>query len=123
MAEIIKTTFQLRRGMESAWIRNNPVLAPGEPGFVLDKNRLKIGDGKTAWKDLPYMDGQDCVFNAKTHLEFPSIGSVNTIYKAEKEKKIYQWNPVNLVYEVLSETNLVVDNIELIFGGNANEIA
>ena len=62
MAEIIKTTFQLRRGRLEVWERNNPVLAAGEPGFVLDKNLLKIGDGKTAWIDLPYIgefNGED----------------------------------------------------------------
>ena len=52
MADIIKTTFQLRRGYEAAWNRNNPVLASGEPGFVIDKNILKIGDGHTHWVDL-----------------------------------------------------------------------
>lgn len=58
MAEIIKTTFLLRRGYEAAWQRNNPVLACGEPGFVIDRNRLKIGDGETAWNDLPYFCGE-----------------------------------------------------------------
>lgn len=34
-------------------------MANGEPGFVIDKNKLKIGDGATAWKDLPYFgDGK-----------------------------------------------------------------
>ena len=58
MAEIIKTTFLLRRGYEAVWQRNNPVLACGEPGFVIDRNRLKIGDGETAWNDLPYFGGE-----------------------------------------------------------------
>lgn len=58
MAEIIKTTFQLRRGYEAVWERNNPILASGEPGFVIDKNRLKIGDGETAWNDLEYIGGE-----------------------------------------------------------------
>lgn len=61
MAEIIKTTFQLRRGYEAIWEKNNPVLASGEPGFVIDKNKLKIGDGTTAWKDLPYFGGGESV--------------------------------------------------------------
>lgn len=61
MAEIIKTTFQLRRGYEAIWEKNNPILASGEPGFVIDKNKLKIGDGITAWKDLPYFGGGESV--------------------------------------------------------------
>lgn len=55
MSEIIKTTFQFRRGLAEAWQKNNPILARGEPGFVIDENRLKIGDGTTAWNDLDYL--------------------------------------------------------------------
>lgn len=42
------------------------------------------------------------VFNAKTHYDFPSLGKVDVIYKAELEKKIYQWNPDNYKYEVIA---------------------
>lgn len=55
MAQVIKTTFQLRRGNLEAWERNNPILAKGEPSFVVDKNALKIGDGVTPWKELEYI--------------------------------------------------------------------
>lgn len=124
MAEVLKTTFQLRRGYEAAWKRNNPILAGGEPGFVIDKNAIKIGDGVTAWNDLNYIGGQGGgVFNAKTHYEFPSVGSVDMIYKAESEKKIYQWNPDELKYEVLSEIEVTIQDLEVIHGGNANGTA
>ena len=52
MAKVIKTTFKLRRGLESAWIKANPILAEGEPGWTLDTHILKIGDGVTPWLDL-----------------------------------------------------------------------
>lgn len=124
MAEIVRTLFQLRRGYEAAWQKNNPVLASGEPGFCIDKNAIKIGDGQTAWKDLTYIGGEGKngggVFNAQTHFDFPSIGSVDMIYKAEIERKIYQWNPINLRYEVLSEIEVTMQDLELIHGGNAN---
>ena len=61
MAEIIRTTFQLRRGYDAVWKKNNPVLACGEPGFVIDKNKLKIGDGEKAWNDLPYFGNGESV--------------------------------------------------------------
>ena len=124
MAEVLRTTFQLRRGKEAAWKKNNPILASGEPGFVIDKNAIKIGDGVTAWNDLNYIGGQGGgVFNAKTHYEFPSVGSVDMIYKAESEKKIYQWNPNELKYEVLSEIEVTIQDLEVIHGGNANGTA
>lgn len=125
MAEVLKTTFQLRRGYEAAWIKNNPILASGEPGFAIDKNALKIGDGTTPWIDLAYVGsseggGGGGVLNAKTHYEFPSVGSVNMIYKAEEEKKIYQWNSTLLKYEVLSEIEITIEDLKVIHGGNAN---
>ena len=50
--EVITTTFQLKRGLASAWERVNPTLAPGEPGWTLDTHVLKIGDGITRWNEL-----------------------------------------------------------------------
>ena len=124
MAEVLRTTFQLRRGKEAAWKKNNPILAQGEPGFVIDKNALKIGDGITAWNDLEYIGGREGgnggVYNADTHYDFPSIGSVDMIYKAEDERKIYQWNSDLLKYEALSEIEITIQDLEIIHGGNAN---
>lgn len=52
MRKVYKTTFKLRRGKAESWEKNNPILQEGEPGFALDTNILKIGDGKTGWLDL-----------------------------------------------------------------------
>jgi hypothetical protein len=114
------TVIQFKRGTAEALARHNPVLAVGEPCFTTDEYRFKIGDGSTAWVDLPYI-GEDNVVNADTHYDFPSIGRDNTIYKAESEKMIYQWNPIALKYEALNsiESEVPVD-ITLINGGNAN---
>lgn len=118
MATIVNTTIQLKRGDAEKWRELNPILARGEPGYEIDTNRLKIGDGKTPWRNLKYF-GEDNVFNAETHYDFPSIGRANTIYKAEKEQKIYQWNTSSMKYEILSDGSSVVE-IEIIHGGNAN---
>ena len=114
----ITTTFQLRRGNASVWEKNNPILARGEPGFEIDTNRLKIGDGSTPWIDLKYI-GESEVYNAETHYDFPSLGRANTIYKAEQEQKLYQWNTKKMVYEAISDGSSVVE-IEMINGGSAN---
>ena len=113
-------TIQFKRGTSLRWNELNLVLEAGEPGFVTDENRFKVGDGVTPWNDLPYI-GESSVVNANTHYDFPSIGSVNTIYKAESEKIIYQWNPIALKYEALNnaESSGALD-IKLINGGNAN---
>jgi hypothetical protein len=48
--------IQLRRGTASEWSAENPVLLEGELGIELDstRNKIKIGDGSTAWNSLPY---------------------------------------------------------------------
>ena len=48
--------LQLKRGTAERWYTVNPILAIGEPGFVYDANKLKIGDGVTPWNELPYID-------------------------------------------------------------------
>ena len=50
-------TLQLKRGTAERWATVNPILAIGEPGFVYDSNQLKIGDGVSAWNELPYIGG------------------------------------------------------------------
>lgn len=51
--------LQLKRGTAERWYTVNPILAIGEPGFVYDDNKLKIGDGVTPWNELPYIGGSD----------------------------------------------------------------
>lgn len=58
------------------------------------------------------------VLNANTHYDFPSVGSVDVIYKAQEEQMIYQWNPTELKYEPLSSAG--TEEINLINGGSAS---
>lgn len=57
------------------------------------------------------------VYNASTRYAFPSVGSPDVIYKAEKECKLYQWNSEEYRYEELGSTAVV--DITIIHGGNA----
>ena len=113
-------TIQFKRGTAARWEELNLVLEAGQPGFVTDENRLKIGDGVTAWNDLPYL-GEDNVQNFASHYEFPSVGRENVIYKAEEEKLLYQWNATEQKFEVIGEDESSGDfsSIKIIHGGNA----
>jgi hypothetical protein len=46
--------IKLRRDTTTNWSTDNPVLAEGETGWDTDLLRVKLGDGVTAWNDLPY---------------------------------------------------------------------
>jgi len=51
MADII----QLRRDTATNWTSANPVLAQGELGVETDTDKIKVGDGSTAWTSLGYL--------------------------------------------------------------------
>jgi hypothetical protein len=57
---ILPYRFVFRRGTAAEWTSVNEVLRLGEPGIESDtgtadgKRKFKIGDGATAWNDLPY---------------------------------------------------------------------
>lgn len=57
-----------RRGTAGQWTSANPVLAEGEIGYEVPDagvgtgvSRIKIGDGSTAWSELPYADPIDYI--------------------------------------------------------------
>ena len=53
--KIIKARLKQRTDTQANWAANNPVLLAGELGLVTDdKNLYKVGDGVTAWNDLPF---------------------------------------------------------------------
>lgn len=118
MPTVLKTTFKLKRGTAARWAELNLVLEQGEPGFVYDENRLKIGDGITPWNDLPYIDGKREVGNYLTVEDFPAVGDASVIYKAAQEKNLYQFNPETNEYEELN-TSAGLSDIKIINGGKA----
>lgn len=48
-------TIQVRRGSAAQWTIANRVLLTGEWGLETDTDKMKIGDGATAWNDLDYI--------------------------------------------------------------------
>lgn len=51
MADII----QIRRDTSANWTSANPVMAQGELGIETNTNKVKAGDGSTAWSSLTYL--------------------------------------------------------------------
>jgi len=51
----VKAVIQLRRATEQEWINLNPILRVGEPALSTDKYKLKVGDGKRRWSEIPYL--------------------------------------------------------------------
>lgn len=50
----LKGTLRIKSKTAAAWSAANPVLAADEPAYETDTGKVKIGDGATHWKALPY---------------------------------------------------------------------
>ena len=85
MTKIIKHTYMLRRGTADEWMRINPLLNIGEPGFEIDTNRLKIGNGFEDWLSLPYLNSATAVVD-----ELPNSGITGILYI--QNNKLWMWN-------------------------------
>ena len=51
----IKAIIQLRGAREEEWIEVNPILREREPALSTDVYKLKIGNGRDHWADIPYL--------------------------------------------------------------------
>lgn len=73
-----------RRDISANWEAVNPILASGEIGVegtpTVDMDRMKIGDGVTAWKDLPYVAATDLGVNG---IASPTLSSIVVMTEAE----------------------------------------
>lgn len=76
----VVTQIQVRRGTAAQWTSSNPTLASGEWGFETDTNKVKIGDGATAWTGLSYKGaGTVTSITAGTGLSGGAITTSGTI--------------------------------------------
>jgi hypothetical protein len=50
-------TIRLRRDTYLNWYNVNPILDLGEPAYDTTNNKIKIGDGRSPWRDLNYLTG------------------------------------------------------------------
>ena len=111
----LQTIFQVKRGLKARWEELNPVLRQGEPGFVIDANILKIGDGATAWNDLPTISGVSGMETVQTRSELPTEGDISVIYRIVDEKVLCQYNLNSQSYEDLTAAavKIKVNDVEL----------
>lgn len=72
------TKIQLRRDTAANWTSANPTLSAGELGYESDTDKVKVGDGITAWTSLTYLI--DGTAGAETD---PIVGAVSGIVKAD----------------------------------------
>lgn len=92
--KIIKAQMKQRQDTKANWAAANPVLLDGEIGFVSDdRNLYKVGDGRTAWNDLPFrgFDGtlaQELGTSANAAISQKAVTEKLTELSAETDKRL-----------------------------------
>lgn len=78
--------IQFKRGSTSKWhAKDRETLADGQPGYDKKRHKLKIGDGKSTWAQLPFVSGLtkeevlDSEANAKERLAEDQKDNEDTI--------------------------------------------
>lgn len=99
----ILNTIQLKGYKTKEWLKTNPILQPREIGieFLEDgEKRIKIGDGKTHWKDLDYLDISNEKYNKilKKINSKVSLCKFNRIEKSRDQEINYINNSIDDLY-------------------------
>jgi hypothetical protein len=81
----VVTQIQVRRGTAAQWTSTNPTLAAGEWGYETDTNKVKIGDGTTAWTSLSYQGAGDVTLTGTQTLTNKTLTDpkINLAFDAE----------------------------------------
>lgn len=83
--KILNTRIQIRNDTAENWSSENPVLLKGEFGVELGaspaQNKIKIGDGTTAWNDLGYTFDLAAII-----AQIPTGGDVHQLTKTSLEE-------------------------------------
>lgn len=70
-----------RQGTAAQWESVNPVLVAGEFGYDTTNDKLKIGDGKTAWNSLPTFTTTRFSFGSASWGDIAQIAAAGTAKK------------------------------------------
>ena len=111
MAHRIKITYQLKRGLAERWNELDPILEQGEPGFEIDTNRLKIGDGETPWTSLPYIMSEVFVSNESFEIAIKDLQEQITIQQ------------IAVNGEIIKPTNNKIVNLDIPTSAKIEEIS
>lgn len=113
-------TIKLRSDSESNWISKNPVLAKGEQGRITDAEgndigSYKVGNGISAWSDLPLFSGTDP--NAVTGPAAATAGNfaaLDATGKVLSDSNVgsYSFEPAGMAMEAVAAHNIAVSHLD-----------
>jgi len=83
-----------RRDTAANWTTANPTLLAGEIGIDSDSNKIKIGDGSTAWASLAYTPWSQPTGGGTNAVFYENDQTVTTNYALTANKNAMSVGPV-----------------------------
>jgi hypothetical protein len=100
--------IQIKRGKTNSWKKQKQPLADGQPGYDKETHRLKIGDGKSSWDELPNAGGMSADDILCSEAEAQT-----------KANKIKASNPISAIGSLLLNKLLKDDKPVITYGTEA----
>lgn len=110
LLKYLKLRLKQRIDILANWTSKNPTLLKGEIGIIENRNRMKVGDGSTAFNSLNYFNApviKDITLLAKNWTNATYVVSDSNIFA---DSVILFDAPVGVVqkqYELLQEANII----------------
>lgn len=83
--------------------------------------RAKLGDILASGSSGGGGSGNTSLVQKPSYLEFPNVGNETDLYIDTTNNTIYRWDRKKTKYYMVGASiDTVYDNIEIIYGGNAN---
>ena len=130
--KIIKAQMKQRQDTKANWAAANPVLLDGELGMVSDDHNLyKVGDGRTAWNDLPFrgFDGtlaQELGTSANAAISQKAVTERFTELSKDISSQIFESGNVSgdeeVNNEIVSRSNFIICKKNDVISGNIYRI-
>lgn len=122
-------SIQLRHDTSTNWTTYNPILLEGEVGVETDTNKIKIGDGTTAYNSLDYFGGDVDLSNYynKTQTDALLVEKQNVFQTGQGldlsvVSNIHGYNFIDEDTIVATSTDSTIQHIDIPYNPNSGQV-
>lgn len=116
------TKIKTRRGTLAQWNSSNPIPADGEPCWVSDVGRFKVGDGTRHFSQLPYVTLPDATSNASGLMTGNQFDKLTGITKTTEQTDALIAASAGIVFGDCVRIMLADDGLQTVYAGDVRSI-
>ena len=116
------TKIKTRRGTLAQWNSSNPIPADGEPCWVSDIGRFKVGDGTRRFSQLPYVTLPDATSNASGLMTGVQFDKIEGITKTTQQTDNFIAASAGVVFGDCVRITLADDGLQTVYAGDVGSI-